>query len=266
MAGSLQCILTVPMELIKIRLQVEKQAKKASEAPIAGSAAAAESASAPRPVVRLGGWYGAGAPFSTMVGEAPAASRALQAVAAAVTHGSAPWKPRTDATTAPRLVRPSGPKVSQVERAKVLAAEIYAQDGVLGFYRGLAATLARDIPFGIMFFTGYSMLKDHLDAWVGRSTPWTGFFSGFTVGSVVAASVTPADVIKTRIQAKGGLEHYGSTLNALRTVWSKEGGVNTLFTGALPRAVVLAPIFGITLLSWELVKYWYAELKIRGAF
>jgi len=73
-------------------------------------------------------------------------------------------------------------------------------------------------------------------------------------GGIGAVAVTPVDVIKTRFQMEGGREKYKTLRNTAVEVFKNEGGLKTLFKGSTARACVVAPLFGISLLSFELQK------------
>jgi len=78
-------------------------------------------------------------------------------------------------------------------------------------------------------------------------------FSGGIAGAVAAGAVTPTDVVKTRLQIAGGRERYKTMGNCFTTVW-KEEGFFALYKGAVPRMLVIGPLFAITLLSFEAQK------------
>lgn len=56
-----------------------------------------------------------------------------------------------------------------------------------------------------------------------------------------------------RLQAVGGLAKYVSMGNCYRTIL-KEEGILALYKGAIPRMIVVGPLFAITLLSFETQK------------
>ena len=57
------------------------------------------------------------------------------------------------------------------------------------------------------------------------------FLSGATAGAIAAGAVTPADVVKTRVQVENS--RYNSIPHCAATVL-KEEGVSAFFKGALP--------------------------------
>lgn len=76
--------------------------------------------------------------------------------------------------------------------------------GLPGLYKGSAATLLRDIPFSIIFFSMNTTMRQALTDEHGHLPMSKVFFAGITSGSAGAALSTPADVIKTRLQASAG--------------------------------------------------------------
>ncbi|GAB0489173.1 hypothetical protein MMPV_000389 [Pyropia vietnamensis] len=76
--------------------------------------------------------------------------------------------------------------------------------GLPGLYRGTLATLARDVPFSMVFFSMNATVKDRLADEQGKVSIGRVFLAGITAGSTAAAMSTPMDVIKTRLQADVG--------------------------------------------------------------
>lgn len=55
------------------------------------------------------------------------------------------------------------------------------------------------------------------------------------------------------LQLSGGVEKYKNMFNAYRMIVREEGFM-ALYKGAIPRMVVVGPLFAITLLSFEAQK------------
>ncbi|XP_068191780.1 mitochondrial glutamate carrier 1-like [Antennarius striatus] len=140
---------------------------------------------------------------------------------------------------------------SQVMRASAteITRELLRTQGVTALYRGLGATLLRDIPFSVVYFPLFA----HLHRLGQRSSDdpsvpfhWS-FMSGCLAGCIAAIAVSPCDVVKTRLQSlrKGvNEENYNGVVDCVRKILRKEGP-RAFLKGASCRALVIAPLFGI---------------------
>ncbi|KAF9935768.1 hypothetical protein BGZ65_003023, partial [Modicella reniformis] len=125
--------------------------------------------------------------------------------------------------------------------------------GLRGLYRGTPATLLRDVPFSIMFFPLNSFLKLHGTGEDGKVSFSVVLGAGLVSGVVAASAVTPADVIKTRLQvaSKPGEPVYRGIADCFQHIVRNEG-VTALFKGVVPRSLIVAPMFAIALVVYEL--------------
>ncbi|XP_019747217.1 mitochondrial glutamate carrier 1-like [Hippocampus comes] len=133
--------------------------------------------------------------------------------------------------------------------ATQITRDLLKTKGVTGLYRGLGATLMRDIPFSVIYFPLFAHLHQ-----LGRhstenpSVPfYWSFVSGCLAGSFAAVAVSPCDVVKTRLQSlkKGTNEEtYNGVVDCVRKIMRKEGP-SAFLKGATCRALVIAPLFGI---------------------
>ncbi|XP_014447001.1 mitochondrial glutamate carrier 2 isoform X2 [Tupaia chinensis] len=154
-------------------------------------------------------------------------------------------------TSGPPSARPYSTSSASTHKrpsATLIAWELLRTQGLAGLYKGLGATLLRDIPFSIIYFPLFANLN-HLgiDELTGKASFAHSFLSGCAAGSVAAAAVTPLDVLKTRIQTlkKGlGEDVYTGIADCARKLWTQEGP-SAFMKGAGCRALVIAPLFGI---------------------
>ncbi|KAJ1678240.1 mitochondrial aspartate-glutamate transporter agc1, partial [Spiromyces aspiralis] len=143
------------------------------------------------------------------------------------------------------------------------ARQVVQSLGLKGLYRGTPATLLRDVPFSFIFFPGQAYFSKVIDGMLnpsdhagkGSKRPSFGaVFLGSTVAGVVsAAAVTPADVIKTRLQVSprnGGAPQYKTISEAASSIFRNEG-LGAFFKGLVPRCLITAPMFGIALLTYN---------------
>lgn len=145
--------------------------------------------------------------------------------------------------------------------------------GLPAIYQGVSATLLRDVPFSIIYFPLFSNVK----CWLA-SQPSTGVYSymhhrnssqydknvnnrinlagsfacGLFAGSVAGWAATPADVIKTRLQSEGGKQKWGGVVSCARMTYQQEG-LTAFFKGAMARVILVGPLFGIVLATYEIM-------------
>jgi len=136
------------------------------------------------------------------------------------------------------------------------AFSIIRELGFRGMYKGLSATMLRDIPFNALYFSSYALFKALLKA-SGNNTQdtqtWKLFIAGIGAGTLAAALDTPADTIKTRLQ--NGKYGYTGIGDAYRSIVRTEG-YSGLFKGLLPRVLIIAPLFSITFTIFEKLQHW----------
>ncbi|KAK6318831.1 hypothetical protein J4Q44_G00100420 [Coregonus suidteri] len=120
--------------------------------------------------------------------------------------------------------------------------------GIQGLYKGLGATLMRDVPFSMVYFPLFAHLNRLGQPSRDESAPfYWAFLSGCLAGSTAAVAVNPCDVVKTRLQSlsKGANEEsYNGVVDCVSKIMRKEGP-SAFLKGAGCRALVIAPLFGI---------------------
>jgi len=139
---------------------------------------------------------------------------------------------------------------------RMSAMEIVSELGIRGLYKGAAACLLRDVPFSGLYFPCYAAAKRWLadEQNGGKLQPHHLLLAGAIAGIPAASLVTPADVIKTRLQvvARSGEATYSGITDAFTKIVQNEGFA-ALYKGAVMRVVRSSPQFGVTLLSYELL-------------
>ncbi|XP_024915633.1 solute carrier family 25 member 55a isoform X3 [Cynoglossus semilaevis] len=145
----------------------------------------------------------------------------------------------------------SGTVVSAPPRAvsaTQIAKELLQTQGIRGLYKGLGATLMRDVPFSVVYFPLFANLNQLGKPNPDQSSPfYWAFLSGCAAGSAAAVTVNPCDVVKTRLQSlnKGAAEEtYNGVVDCISKIMRKEGP-SAFLKGAGCRALVIAPLFGI---------------------
>uniref|UniRef100_A0A5F8ANJ4 Mitochondrial glutamate carrier 1 n=2 Tax=Macaca TaxID=9539 RepID=A0A5F8ANJ4_MACMU len=145
-------------------------------------------------------------------------------------------QPSVEAPAAPR------PTATQLTR------DLLRSRGIAGLYKGLGATLLRDVPFSVVYFPLFANLNQlGRPASEEKSPFYVSFLAGCVAGSAAAVAVNPCDVVKTRLQSlqRGVNEDtYSGFLDCARKILRHEGP-SAFLKGAYCRALVIAPLFGI---------------------
>ncbi|KAF2357454.1 Mitochondrial substrate/solute carrier [Trinorchestia longiramus] len=138
------------------------------------------------------------------------------------------------------------PKVS----ATSITLKLLKEKGLIGLYKGTAATMLRDVSFSVCYFPLFAHLNSlgprKADG-SGEAVFWCSFLAGCSAGSLSALFVNPFDVVKTRLQVitKGSQDKtYSSIANAFSRILREEGPL-AFFKGGACRMIVIAPLFGI---------------------
>nr|GAT54925.1 predicted protein [Mycena chlorophos] len=126
------------------------------------------------------------------------------------------------------------------------------QNGVPFLWRGLGATLWRDVPFSGIYWAGYETSKAAFGR-RGQSGAAVAFVCGAGSGISAALFTNPFDVLKTRRQAviMGAATGTQKSSIALLARIVQTEGVSTLFAGLLPRVAKIAPACGIMIACYE---------------
>ncbi|XP_017793979.1 PREDICTED: calcium-binding mitochondrial carrier protein Aralar1 isoform X2 [Habropoda laboriosa] len=137
--------------------------------------------------------------------------------------------------------------------SKVRAWTVVKELGIFGLYKGARACFLRDVPFSAIYFPMYAHTKARLADEGGYNTPLSLLVSGALAGVPAAALVTPADVIKTRLQvvARRGQTTYNGLLDCAKKIY-KEEGPRAFWKGAT--VFRSSPQFGVTLFTYEVLQ------------
>ncbi|XP_020855627.1 electrogenic aspartate/glutamate antiporter SLC25A13, mitochondrial isoform X1 [Phascolarctos cinereus] len=143
----------------------------------------------------------------------------------------------------------TGPRVSALSVVRDL--------GFFGIYKGAKACFLRDIPFSAIYFPCYAHVKASFAQEDGHVSPGSLLLAGAIAGMPAASLVTPADVIKTRLQvaARTGQTTYSGVVDCFQKILREEGH-RALWKGTGARVFRSSPQFGVTLLTYELLQRW----------
>ncbi|KAI4457325.1 hypothetical protein MML48_7g00010060 [Holotrichia oblita] len=130
------------------------------------------------------------------------------------------------------------------------------QDGIPGLWKGVFATLLRDVPFSAIYWTSYEFIKSRTSNGTVPSFGYS-FLAGFVSGSIAATVTVPFDVVKTHQQIELGEQVLSGAEKQPKTTWEimrhlyHEFGFRGLFTGLAPRLIKVAPACAIMIATFE---------------
>lgn len=135
-----------------------------------------------------------------------------------------------------------------------VARDLIRTNGVAGLYKGVSATMLRDVSFSVVYFPLFAHLStlgsDIIKSGVGcedNSIFWVNFVAGCIAAGTAAVVVNPADVVKTRLQlinTSANDLHYTGMKHAFIEIFRNEGP-SAFLKGAGCRIMYIAPLFGI---------------------
>ncbi|KAH6609434.1 mitochondrial carrier domain [Trichoderma cornu-damae] len=136
--------------------------------------------------------------------------------------------------------------------------KIARNEGFTTLWRGLSPTLVMTIPANIIYFTGYDWLRFHpMSPFASFSTDYAPLVAGSFARLLAATSVSPVELIRTRMQAASGASttnHLVETFNGIRSMVAAHG-YTSLWRG-------------LTLTLWRDVPfsgmYWWGYESIRS--
>jgi solute carrier family 25 S-adenosylmethionine transporter 26 len=151
--------------------------------------------------------------------------------------------------------------------------DIFASEGIGGFFAGYSATLLRDVPYTMLELGLYENIKIlfknaniRRDGGDGDLTQNQELISGAITGAVTGLLTTPLDVVKTKIMMapRSGPGSFGSLGAAFSQVYA-DLGPGGMFSGAGARVAWLLPFTTIYLQAYELMKKKLIDLKTTGS-
>mmetsp|Transcript_25048 Transcript_25048/g.80772 ORF Transcript_25048/g.80772 Transcript_25048/m.80772 type:complete len:305 (+) Transcript_25048:1-915(+) len=134
-------------------------------------------------------------------------------------------------------------------------ARIYAEEGLLGFYKGVSASYW-GVSEGAIQFAAYDMLKRQLREAKGQELTKPELFGAAAVAKLFASATTyPLEVVRTRLREQrdpmwSTTAKYRGVLHALRRI-GREEGTRGLYGGLVPHLMRVVPNAAIMFLVVE---------------
>ena len=105
---------------------------------------------------------------------------------------------------------------------------VVQNDSILGLYRGLSASLLRQLTYSTTRFGIYSELKDHFTTALSQPSLPSLIAMASTSGFIGGVAGNPADVLNVRMQHDAALppaqrRNYRNAVDGLYRMWTEEG-------------------------------------------
>jgi len=127
---------------------------------------------------------------------------------------------------------------------------IRAEGGVFGFYRGLSATMLRDVPGSMAWFGAYEITKQTLCENPKSPTVLQALIAGGMGGLGMWSFAIPLDAIKTRVQASSG---SAGAIRAATAIF-QEQGMKGFYRGIGPALLRAFPANAATFAAKEMAQ------------
>ncbi|XP_061074131.1 mitochondrial ornithine transporter 1-like [Conger conger] len=132
---------------------------------------------------------------------------------------------------------------------------VMQNNGPLGFYQGLTATIVREVPGYFCFFGGYELSRTTFARSMGRDKEDIGvvpvMFSGGFGGACLWLVVNPIDCVKSRIQVHSLTGRQQGLVKTFMGIVRTEGFA-ALYSGLTPTMIRTFPANGALFLTYEL--------------
>ncbi|KAK6475721.1 solute carrier family 25 member 48-like [Huso huso] len=130
---------------------------------------------------------------------------------------------------------------------------ILQSEGIPGLYRGAGAMVLRDVPGYTLYFVPYTLLCDWLSPGEGAALkPFYICLAGGVAGSISWITATPADVVKSRLQADSVYQRkYKGIVHCILHSY-KTDGLQVFFRGVTVNAIRGFPMSATMFLAYEL--------------
>jgi solute carrier family 25 protein 39/40 len=148
---------------------------------------------------------------------------------------------------------------------KSAVAITFKAEGLTGLWKGVGATMLRDVPFSAVYWPCYEYLRPkepHSD----DMSHFSHIFLASLVSGGFAGTVTmPADVIKTRLQLELGETGIRMTSrHVIKEIISNQG-YRGFYNGLVPRILKVSPACAIMMSSYEFCKHYFHMLNLRAS-
>ena len=132
------------------------------------------------------------------------------------------------------------------------ASEIYAKQGMKGFYKGIEANVIRATVLNATKMGCYDICKTKVkDLGIAKEGLWLQFMSAFVAGFCMTITVSPFDIMRTRLMNQpSDAKIYNGFFDCFRKIVTTEGPMG-FYKGFLPIWGRFAPTTVLQLVIFE---------------
>lgn len=133
------------------------------------------------------------------------------------------------------------------------AKDLLANQGVGGFYRGIDSNIARAMVLNGTKMACYDQAKGYVVQVTGweKTSPLTQFFSAVTAGFFMTCTVSPFDMVRTRLMNQpADAKIYNNAADCMMKIATQEGPL-TFWRGFMPIWSRFAPTTTLQLIIFE---------------
>jgi hypothetical protein len=141
--------------------------------------------------------------------------------------------------------------------------DIYHSNGVLGFYKGLQATVVRAFMLNATKLATYDHIKHTLiNSGILKDGYMLHFVSSLVAGVAMATATAPFDIARTRLMNQPNDRKLYTGLIDFFVKTVKHEGLLSLYKGFTPQWMRFGPFTTIQLMVWELLRNLYGMAGI----
>ncbi|KJE88957.1 solute carrier family 25 [Capsaspora owczarzaki ATCC 30864] len=134
------------------------------------------------------------------------------------------------------------------------------KEGLLGYYKGNGAMMARIFPYAAIQFMSYEQYKKLLKSYFnGRESPVHRLLAGSLAGVTCVTFTYPLDLVRARLAFQVSENRYTGIAHAFRTIYAEEGGLRAMFSGFRPTIYGMIPYAGLSFFTNETLKAFFLE-------
>jgi len=142
--------------------------------------------------------------------------------------------------------------------------KIYAEEGLLAFWRGNAAMMVHRFPYTAITFWGRQVMDDHITTRCRAVMPDNvrSFISASTSAAIACIACYPLDLVKTRLTVQTKTKYYHGVVDALTKIVRDEGP-RGIYRGLPPTLCSVVPMIGLNFACYDHFFLLYGDLGVQ---